>query len=157
VTDTSPSLRQALDAALDAATGKDEGAAGTIEASSGGIQVKADIADVDRLGVVIDRVEVTTDSGNIEQRAARLVKQVRPDGQRLRAIEVDNRLGGGMLRTSPLKTNGGRFYEIDLNETGGVLTRHRKDAEGQRHAEQFTMTREGLGRLVEDIGKALED
>jgi hypothetical protein len=157
VTDGTPTLGQALEAALDVAASKAGDATGLIEAASGHARVEAEVVDVDRLGVIVERVRVTTGPGDLAQRAKRVVERVRPDGQRMRTVEVDNRLGGGILRTAPVETGGGRFYQIDLDENGGILTRHRKDESGRRQQERFTMTREGLGRLVDDLSQALDD
>jgi len=154
VTGARPTLSQALDAALDAATGKGENAPGTIEATAGGATVVAEIIDVDRLGVVVERLRVTTGPGDLKLRAVRAAERVRPGGAALHAIELDTRLGGGVLRTETQRDN--RFYELGLDETGGVLTRHHKESNGRRSREPFTVTRADLEQLLDELSESLD-
>lgn len=154
MTEPRPTLSQALDAALDAAASKVGTAPGTIEAAAGGATVVAEVVDVDRLGVVVDRLRINIGPGDLVHRSKRVSECVRPGGADLHAIELDTRLGGGVLRTKPLEDD--RFYELGLDETGGVLTRHHLDSDGRRCAEPFTVTRESLGRLVDELSDSLE-
>jgi len=150
------SLGKALEALLDDAT-RSEHAPGLLEASYGGARVQAEIVDVDRLGVIVERLRVQAGSGDLEGQAERIAQTVRPAGQQLRAVEVDTRLHGGVLRTTAEHMVGGRFYQVGIDAQGAELTRHHKDEDGRRVRERFTLTREHLGRLVDELSEALED
>jgi hypothetical protein len=150
------SLGAKLEALLDEAS-RGDSPAGVIHASHGGVSVQAEIIDVDRLGVVVESLKVHAGAGDVAKRVDRVAATVRPAGQPLRTIEVDARLGGGVLRTTAEHMMGGRFYSVDIDSEGAELTRHRRDESGQRTREKFTLTREHLGRLVDDLSDALSD
>ena len=124
-----------LEALLDAASRAD-GPAGVIQATHGDTSVQAEIVDVDRLGVVIERLKVQTGGGDVARQAARVASSVRPAGQRLKAIEVDARLGGGVLRTTAEHMMGGRFYAVEIDPEGAELTRHRRDESGKKRQQR---------------------
>jgi len=150
------SLSKALEAKLND-TPYSGGEPRVIEATAGNVRVRAEVVDVDRLGVVVERLRVEAGLGDTIRRAQRVEATLRPAGQRLQAVEVDERLGGGVLRTSADHMMGGRFYQVDLDTEGAELTRHKKNENGRRTRERFTLTREHLGKLVDDLSEVLGD
>lgn len=126
---------------------------GTVEVESDGKKARADVVDADRIGVVIDRVRVDGAKGNVGDRSRRLADNLRPGGERLVPVEVDEGLGGGTLRTSPDEVNEGRYYQVDVDKEGAELSRHRADAQGKRSNEPFTVTRDQLGEIVDTMAE----
>jgi hypothetical protein len=124
--------------------------------SPSGATAEIDVVEVDRLGARVDRVRVTSPAaGALPHQAARIAARVRDLGDRLAPIEVDERLGGGVLRTEPGEIRGGRFYEIGLDGGGATVERFQVGADNARERQPFTLTREQLGRLVDDLEDGL--
>lgn len=70
----------------------------------------------------------------------------------LSPVEVDDRLGGGLLR-GPLRK--GRFVELELR--GGRATlRPIALRERERKPSHLDMSREGLGELLDELAQAME-
>lgn len=139
-----------LDQALDAAP-----QGGEIAVAGDGWSARIDASKVGPIGVVVDRLRVEGQPGDIERRAQAIAKDLRPQGERLDAVEVAPGLGGAILRTRPEDLRGGRFFEVDLDQDGAGLSRQRCKAEGGRQAEPFSLTREELGRVVDTLGEIL--
>jgi hypothetical protein len=123
---------------------------GTVEVDVGGKRATVDVTDADRLGVVIDRLRVDGAEGSIVDRTEHLAEQLRPNGDRLVPLEVDPNLGGGVLRTAPDEMRG-HFHQVDVDQNGAELTRHRVDDNGGRHREGLGVTREQLRSLVDTM------
>jgi hypothetical protein len=117
-----------------------------------GRQAEVDVIDLDRLGVEVERVRVKTPAaGDLAGRARALASSLRPSGERLVPVEVDERLGGGVLRTAREDIRGRRFFQVDLDPDGAEFGRYRVDDAGDRHPERFTVTREQLGQIVDAL------
>ncbi len=142
-------LGEALDGAI---SGR-----GRVEAEdAAGRRVRADVLDEDRLGVQIERLRVEA-PGGIPERVDRIAADLRPGGERLVPIEVDARLGGGVLRTRTDEMRGRRYFEVEVDAEGAGLGRYRVEEDGTRTAEPFTVTREQLGRLVDTLAGPAPD
>lgn len=137
------SLREELDKAVDGA--------GHHIVEVQGRRAEVDAHDADRIGVVIERIKVSGPKMDVGERAERIADRVRPGGEAVVPIEVDPGLRGAVLRTDPERMKGGRFYQVDVDEAGAELTRHRRTEDGGRAAETFTVTREQLGDLVDGL------
>lgn len=137
-----PTLSEALDAAL-------AGSAGTVSAGAGDITVEVDVVDIDRIGIVIDRVSVRGGSGSLEERAQRVTERVKPDGQPLRPVEIDPRLGGGQLR-SPVDSKR-RYFEANVTESAIEIRRQQVTEDNDRTPADLTITRGQLGELIEQL------
>jgi hypothetical protein len=147
------SLGDLLEKKLDAAgTGR-----GRVEVETpSGATAEVDLVDADRLGATIDRVKVSVPNpGALPAQADHIAEKVRDLGDRLIPIEVDERLGGGRLRTDPGEIRGGRFYEVDLDGDSAGVERYQIGDDGQRTRQPYTLTREQLGRLVDDLADGL--
>ena len=84
-----------------------------------------------------------------------IAHNVRELGGRLVPVEVDERLGGGSLRTRTRDLRGGRFYEVELDGAGATVDRYKVGEDGGRERQPYTLTREQLGRLVDDLADGL--
>ncbi len=140
-----------IDRALDAERAVDAPA----EVQGQGWRARIHTQQVGPVGVVVDRVRVEGVPGDITKRAQDLAERLRPQGERLDAVEVAPQLGGAVLRTRRDDIRRGRFFQVELDESGADLTRLRKDPGRGRRSEGFAVTREELGRIVEDMGDVL--
>lgn len=126
-----------------------------VEADDGSV-AEVEVIDSDRLGATVDRVRVkVAEPGALPQQADHIAGRVRELGGRLIPVEVDERLGGGTLRTDPRDIRGGRFYEVELDGDGASVDRYQIGEDGQRERRPYTLTREQLGRLVDDLADGL--
>jgi hypothetical protein len=142
-------LGDALDAAI---TGR-----GLVEAEdAAGRRVRADVKDEDRLGVQVERLRVEA-PGAIGERVDRIAQDLRPGGERLVPVEVDERLGGGVLRSRADEMRGRRYFEVEVDGDGAGLGRYRVGDDGSRNPEPFTVTREQLGRMVDTLAGPAPD
>lgn len=137
-----PTLSEALDAALG-------GSAGTITAGAGDITVEVNITDIDRIGVVVDRISVQGGTGSLHERAQRITDRVTPDGQSMRPVEIDARLGGGQLR-SPVDSRR-RYFEASVTESAIEIRRNQLTEDNDRTPADLTMTRGQLGELIDQL------
>lgn len=126
----------------------------TVDGEQGAVE--AELADVDRLGASVERLRVSVpEASSLPQQAQGICERVRGLGERLVPVEVDERLGGGVLRSDPGEMRGRRYFEVGLDGEGAILERYRSLPEGGREREPFTVTREQLGRLVDDLADGL--
>ena len=71
---------------------------------------------------------------------------------RVQPVEVDPYLGGGVLRSRPEEMKKPEFYQVDLTGDREIgVRRYRVQADGQRKQTDFTLTREQLGDLIDEI------
>ncbi|MDO9280630.1 MAG: hypothetical protein Q7U06_01910 [Pseudomonadota bacterium] len=130
-------------------------APGVVRVDEGGVHAEVDVVDVDRLGVSVRGVKVRTDSGtgDVVDHAARLPRALGALADKLRPIEVDPTLGGAVLRS---KVRRQEYFEVRSDGREVSVEKLRRGPDG-RAAVPFTLTREQLGRLVEDVGEALAE
>ncbi len=124
-----------------------DGEAGTVE---------VDLSAKGPIGAKVHRVRVESrNPGPLEQQATGICERVRGLGERLVPVEVDDRLGGGVLRSDPGDMRGKRYFEVGLDGEGATLERWKAKPQGGREREAFEVTREQLGRLVDDLAEGL--
>lgn len=142
------SLGRAVNEALDAATGP-----GVVHAETDGASADVDVADVDRLGVRVKRVQVTRAAPfDLAEAARELPDRLRSLPERIEPVEVDPGLGGAVLRSRPEDLEGGEFYEIGIHGDRELDLRRIRGGPGvDREPADFTMTRKQLGRLVDEL------
>ena len=127
-----------------------------VETETGSVEV--DLADADRLGAQIDRLKVSVPSAApLHQQAENISRRVRHLPERLVPHEVDERLGGGVLRSDPVDMRGKRYFEVGLDGESATVERYCAQPGGGRKREPFTLTREQLGRLVDDLAEGLSE
>lgn len=142
-------LSEALDEALDDRAGQ----SGTVEIEDGDARASVDVADCGRLGVKVRGVKVRRGRArDIEQTARELPERLRSLPERVEPVEVDPRLGGATLRSKPEDMQGGEFFQVDVEGERDVeVKRYRARDEGGREPVDWTMTRDQLGRLVDEL------
>jgi hypothetical protein len=138
------SLGRALNGVLAPGTARVEG--------DDGLSAEVDVADVDRLGVSVRGLRVRSDRvGSVVRHAERLPDAVRCLPETVVPVEVDAKLGGAILRTTPREVVDSEFFEVRSDGLEVSLERHRRAAGGPERV-PFTLTREQLGRLVDNLG-----
>ncbi|MEZ4321531.1 MAG: hypothetical protein R3F61_28925 [Myxococcota bacterium] len=135
-----------LNDALDAVDG-----AGTAEVPREGGRAEVDVADVDRLGVRVRRVRVERDADwDVSEQARALPERLRALPERVEPSEVSPELGGAILRTAPRDYDGERYFEVNVGPRSAEVRRV-KVTNGERADDDFTITREQLGRLIDEL------
>ena len=148
-------FRKALDDALDAhGAGK-----GTVEVDAGEAgTASVDVNDAGKLGVRVRKVALDTGkTRDVVEAARQLPDRIRSLGERVGTTEVDPGLGGTILRTIPEDIRQGpggerEFFEIDVHADGKAgVRRQRVQASGDREPVDWDMTRDQLGRLLDEL------
>lgn len=135
-----------LDEALDAFDGD-----APIEVERSGGRAVIEAAEVGPLGVRVTRVRVDRDQDwDIRDTAHALPDRLRTLSEPMEPIEVAPELGGAILRTSPECYRGGDYFEVEVKARGAEIRRVRVQ-EGRREPTDFTLTREQLGRLLDEL------
>lgn len=138
----------ALDAALEHSTGS-----GRITADGDHGSAAVDLVAVGPIGVRVRAVEVTRAVGvDVGDEAAALPERLRTLPERVVPVEVDRGLGGAVLRTPPDQMREREFFEVEVRPNTTTVRRHRVEADGSRQAADFALTRDQLGRLVDELG-----
>ncbi len=127
----------------------------TVEGPNGSARV--DVVDVDRLGAKVDRVRVTVDDpAPLDRQARALARGLQDLDGGVTPVEIDDRLGGGNLRSPPeVLRRRGRYYQVDLDGESASVERYRVVDDGRRQRESFTMTHEQLERIVDELAEGL--
>ena len=148
------SLKDALNDKLDL-PGVDSG---PVEVEASGGKAEVELVEVGPIGARVKRVKVSvTDSAPLGAQASGICERLRGLGERLVPVEVDDRLGGGVLRTDPGEMQGRRYYEVGLDGDSATVERYRALDDGGREQEDFTVTRDQLGRMIDDLSEGLSD
>ena len=127
-----------------------------IRVSHGDLRVKVKLADWNRLGCLLERVDVEhSQGGKLTVNPSRIEEQVTYLGEKLGVIENEGEGGTVVLRSKPPRIDGGisSFFEMVLNQNRGIsLVRHKHDPQlGQRVQVPAALTRDALERLVSDL------
>ena len=131
----------------------DKKSEGTVTAEHGGAKAHVDVVASGPVGVRVRGVKIERGRDvPIEQAAEELPGQlagVLPE--RIKAVEVDAGLGGAVLRTKPEEMRGREFVEVEVTDTRKVDIRRWAVGEEGREARDWAMTRDALGRLVDEL------
>ena len=143
-------LSDGLDEAL-ARQGREGGELVTVGA--GAAEAEARVVDRDRLGVKVSRVRVRKGAAvDVTQEAAALPGRLRALPERLVPLEIDKAHGSAVLRTAIDEMRRREFFEVQVAGSRDVdVRRYRVDEAGERQAIDWTMTREQLGRLMDEL------
>ena len=132
------------------------GQAGEILAEDGDLEVRVQLADWDRLGCRLEKLEMKSTQGHsLKLDPIRLEKELTYLGEPLRIVELEKHCGKAILRSFPPRRENGTvsFFEMVLdNPEGFSLTRQAYDRLlGQRCAVPVSFTRDTLERLLTDL------
>ena len=145
-------LGQALERALES-VGK-----GRVVVQAKGGRAWVDLKQVGPIGVRVIGVEVEVEL-DIERPSPPSIQAKALSGLLpglpgpLKPVEVDDGLGGGLMRT-PLRK--GRFVELELRGGKGTL-RPMHLSSGKRAPGSLDMSRQGLGELLEELAQGLAE
>ena len=140
-----------LDKALDALEGP-----GVIEVEEAGGKTRVDVVESDRLGVRVRAVHVAHNSRDMGRVAEVLPDRIHALPGRLMPVEVAPVLGGATLRTRPEDMRRKQFFEVKVREDGTDIRRYQV-SEGERKSKDWTLTRDQLRDLVDEIRGPVED
>ncbi len=127
-----------------------------IQISMGDLQVHLRLADWDRLGCLLERLEIRHRGGRpLHLTPVSIEKRVTYLEEALRVIEIEEARGHALLRSAPPTVSDGKvmFFEIILDRSKGLsLARYAYDRErGKRDRIAAPLTRHALVRLVDDL------
>ena len=150
------SLGKAVDDALDALN--PDTPSGTVQAEVQGRSAQVEVADVDRIGVRVRRIRVERDRDyDVERIAEAWPRELRDLPDRVVPVEVDPRMGGASLRSDPDEMRDGRFVDIEVRGRVAEVRRRVRNRGEVRDDADFTLTREQLGRMVDDLVRGGDD
>jgi len=141
------SLGRALKEALDATND------GVVVVDREGARAEVDVVEVDRLATRVRAVRVHRGvEFDLVAEAPKLAGRVRSLGEDLIPVEVAPTLGGAVLRTKPEHLRDGEFYELEMTGDRDLeLRRVRAEPGRDRQPLDFTLTRDQLERLVDEL------
>lgn len=114
-------------------------------------QAEVDVIEVDRLGVRVRSVKVEREQRDLAEEALALPDRLRALPERVVPCEIAPTLGGATLRTDPEEMIRGRYFEVQVTPGSSEVRRVRVE-DGERHPDDFVLTREQLGNLVDQLG-----
>ncbi len=134
----------------------ERGGAGEIQIVAGDLQARVRLADWDRLGCLLERLELRHTRGlPLHIAPASVEKAVTYLGETLRVIETEEARGRALLRSAPPSLREGRiaFFEMVLDRGEGLsLARYVYDRERQqRQSVPAPLTRHALEHLLDDL------
>jgi len=132
------------------------GPAGEIQARMGDLQVRLKLADRDRLGCLLERLEIRHAQGDsLGLDPARIAGKVTYLGEVLAVIEAEENGKKAILRSAPPRTDGEvvSFFEMVLDRSEGLsLVRYAYDrVRGERLTVPAPLTTSTLERLLTDL------
>ena len=129
-----------------------------VKLGDGAAEAEARVVDSDRIGVRVSRVRVHKGAAvDVAKEAAALPERLRALPERLVPLEIDAAHGSAVLRTATDEMRRREFFEVQV--AGGQdldVRRYRVDEAGQRQGIDWTMTREQLGRLMDELAAESE-
>ena len=134
------------------------GGSSVLEWTVNEICIRMSLADLDRLGCLLEKVELTPAEGvHLHIDPADLGQRLSYLGETLAIIEQEQEEGRALLRSSPPLTDETHtyFFELVLDRNEGLsLTRHAYDRVTQEQKMiDAPLTTYALGRLIHDLKK----
>jgi hypothetical protein len=137
--------------------------AGEIQAVEGNLQMRVKLADWDRLGCLLEKLEIkNARGGSLGIDPSQIAEKVTYLGEALAVIEGEDDGRKAILRSAPPRTDGELicFFEMVLDRSEGLfLVRYAYDrVRGERLAVPAPLTISTLERLLTDLmGLATEN
>lgn len=138
------------------------GGAGEFLATDSYLEVRIQLADWDRLGCVLEKLEMKCGDGHfLKLDPVRIEKEITYLGEPLKIIELEKHCGRALLRSFPPRTENGSlsFFELVIDRTEGLsLKRLAYDRIlGKRSPTPVPLTRDTLIRLLGDLVRFLTE
>jgi hypothetical protein len=135
---------------------------GEIQAKVGDLRVRLKLADRDRLGCLLERLEIKHSQGDsLGLDPIRIAGKITYLGEALAVIETEENGQKAILRSAPPRTDGEVicFFEMVLDRSEGLsLTRYAYDRiRGERLAVPAPLTISTLDRLLTDVVELAEN
>ncbi len=120
------------------------------------LQILVKLADSDRLGVLLEKLEMKATNGHeLKVDAARVEKELTYLGEPLRIVELEKFFGRAVIRSYPPRMENGTvsFFEMTLDRSEGLsFTRLCYDrSRATRSPIPACFSRETLERLLSDL------
>ena len=126
-------------------------APGRVEVEHEGRRAVAEVEGADRFGVQVRSLEVRRAAPlPLREAVEALPDALRALPERIVPVEVAPALGGAVLRSDRRDIREREFFEVRTDGTETTLRRVRASREGREEL-PFTLTRDQLGRIVEDV------
>ena len=134
----------------------------TLSATEGGFRVECELASVDSLGVLVQRLELHAtqlaglSTERLKEIAEDLARRVRYLLEAIAPIEADPEGCSVQMRSVPpyRSENVTSYYEVLVTAGAISLKRYKKGRGEPRQPEPYAITREVLFRLVDDFAAA---
>ena len=127
----------------------------TVTATAGPWQATASTNHRDRIGAELTELAVaraTPGPGTVRAWADQFANQSRGLPDPVKLLEVDPSRDEAILRSTPNKTERRvDYYEVKMQGTSKASVKRYAATDGKRESIPFTITHEGLGRLVDDL------
>ena len=135
-----------------------DGGSGAVEVATGGASAEVDVVASGPIGVRLRGVKVHRSRDvAIAPEAEALPQRLRALPEKIVPTEVDPGLGGAILRTAPEHMREREFFQVDLSGPRDAQVRRYKGGPDGRKAVDWDMTREQLGRLLDQLEGGDED
>jgi hypothetical protein len=117
-------------------------------------RAEIEVLESGRLGVRVQRLGLSRSRDvDVLQEAESLPSRLKSLPERVLPVEVDARLAGAVLRTEREAVRGGEFFEVELRGTRDIdIRRFKVQENGDRQVTDWTMTREQLEKIFEEMG-----
>jgi hypothetical protein len=132
------------------------GQAKELLAADGDLQVRVKLADSDRLGFLLEKLEMKGRNGHeLKLDPVRIEKEVTYLGEPLRIVELEKFIGRAIIRSYPPRMENGTvsFFEMTIDRSEGLsFTRLCYDrGQSKRYPVPASFSRETLERLLSDL------
>jgi len=136
------------------------GAAGEFLATEGDLEVRIHLADWDRLGCVLEKLEMKGPDGTrLKPDPIRMEKEINYLGEPLKIIELEKHCGRALLRSYPPRSEDGgpSFFELMVDPVEGLCFKRLAYDRilGKRYQTPVPLTRDTLLRLLGDLVRLL--
>lgn len=123
---------------------------GTIRVVRPGGSAEVEVQQAGPIGARVRKVRVEREQPWDIAKKAEQLGGMRALPEKVGAQEVAPSLGGAILRTVPDELRGDGFFEVEVRERAAEVRRVRLEG-GERSEDDFSLTREQLGRLLDEL------
>jgi hypothetical protein len=129
---------------------------GTVSAAAGPWQATASAPRRDSIGAEVNEITVERNDagpGTVHGWADNFAGKARGLLEPLKVLEVDKTRDEAVIRSNPPSKDGTQvdYYEVKMQGTKKASVKRCRNEGGQKQDIPFTLTHDGLGRLVDDL------